>query len=119
MADDFAKTQARWTGKDTVFRKTIHKEIPAKIVFEDDQYLAFHDLPLHIPKRFLVTPEKHISQIPVAEGDDRSLLGHLMMVGKKCAADLGPKKGYRVVVNEGSDGAQSVIFISMFLEVGR
>uniref|UniRef100_A0A8C7AV48 HIT domain-containing protein n=1 Tax=Neovison vison TaxID=452646 RepID=A0A8C7AV48_NEOVI len=64
MADDFAKTQARWTGKYTVFRKTIHKEIPAKIVFKDDQYLAFHGLPPHIPKRFLVTPEKHISQIP-------------------------------------------------------
>lgn len=48
------------------------------------------------------------------------LLGHLMIVGKKCAADLGLKKGYRMVVNEGTDGGQSVyMFIFMFLEVGR
>uniref|UniRef100_A0A452Q7Y7 Uncharacterized protein n=1 Tax=Ursus americanus TaxID=9643 RepID=A0A452Q7Y7_URSAM len=50
MADEFAKAQARWAGKDTVFRKTIHKEIPAKIIFEDDQCLAFHDLSSNKPK---------------------------------------------------------------------
>ncbi|XP_034519720.1 histidine triad nucleotide-binding protein 1-like [Ailuropoda melanoleuca] len=119
MANEFAKAQARWAGKDTVFRKTIHKEIPAKIIFEDDQSLAFHDLFPHATTHFLVIPRKHISQIPVSEGDDESLLGHLMMVGKKCAADLGLKKGYRMMVKEGADGAQSIMFISMFLEVGR
>uniref|UniRef100_A0A452TBL3 HIT domain-containing protein n=1 Tax=Ursus maritimus TaxID=29073 RepID=A0A452TBL3_URSMA len=80
MADEFAKAQARWAGKDTVFRKTIHKEIPAKIIFEDDQCLAFHDLSPHAPTHFLVIPRKHIPQIPVSEGDDESLLGHLMMI---------------------------------------
>uniref|UniRef100_A0A7N5JRT6 HIT domain-containing protein n=1 Tax=Ailuropoda melanoleuca TaxID=9646 RepID=A0A7N5JRT6_AILME len=80
MANEFAKAQARWAGKDTVFRKTIHKEIPAKIIFEDDQSLAFHDLFPHATTHFLVIPRKHISQIPVSEGDDESLLGHLMMV---------------------------------------
>ncbi|KFO26623.1 Histidine triad nucleotide-binding protein 1 [Fukomys damarensis] len=63
--------------------------------------LAFHDISPQAPTHFLVIPKKHIAQISVAEEDDESLLGHLMIVGKKCAADLGLNRGYRMVVNEG------------------
>ena len=58
-------------------------------------------------------PKKHISQISAAEDDDESLLGHLMIVGKKCAADMGLKKGYRMVVNEGSYGGQSIYHVHL------
>lgn len=81
--------------------------------------LAFHDISPQAPTHFLVIPKKHISQISVAEDDDESLLGHLMIVGKKCAADLGLNRGYRMVVNEGADGGQSVYHIHLHVLGGR
>ncbi|VFV34740.1 histidine triad nucleotide-binding, partial [Lynx pardinus] len=64
----------------------------------DDQSLAFYDISPQVPTHFLVIPKKHISQIPVAEDDDnQSLLGYLVVIGKKCTANLGLKKGYRMV----------------------
>ncbi|XP_045019775.1 histidine triad nucleotide-binding protein 1 [Bubalus bubalis] len=110
MADEIAKAQVTQPGGDTIFKKIIRKEIPAKIIYEDDQCLAFHDISPQAPTHFLVIPKKHISQISAA-ADDESLLGHLMIVGKKCAAHLGLKKGYRTVVNEGSGGCQSVYHV--------
>ena len=93
---------------------------PAReIIYEDDQCLAFHDIFPQAPTHFLVIPKKHISQISASEDDDESLLGHLMIVGKKCAADLGLKKGYRMVVNEGSDGGQSVYHVHLHVLGGR
>ena len=83
------------------------------------QCLAFHDISPQAPTHFLVIPKKYISQISAAEDDDESLLGHLMIVGKKCAADLGLKKGYRMVVNEGSDGGQSVYHVHLHVLGGR
>ncbi|KAB0369410.1 hypothetical protein FD755_019415 [Muntiacus reevesi] len=109
MADEIAKAQVARPGGDTIFGKIIRKEIPAKIIYEDDQS----------PTHFLVIPKKHISQVSAAEDDDESLLGHLMIVGKKCAADLGLKKGYRMVVNEGSDGGQSVYHVHLHVLGGR
>uniref|UniRef100_A0A2K6V7R2 HIT domain-containing protein n=1 Tax=Saimiri boliviensis boliviensis TaxID=39432 RepID=A0A2K6V7R2_SAIBB len=100
MADEITKAQI-----------IIHKEIPAKIIFEDEWYLAFHNISHEAPTHFLVIPKKHIFHISAAEDDDESLLGHLMIAGKKFAADLGLNKGYRVVVNEGLDGGQSVYHV--------
>ncbi|XP_038967473.1 adenosine 5'-monophosphoramidase HINT1-like [Rattus norvegicus] len=122
MADEIAKAQVAQPGGDTIFGKIIRKEILAKIIFEDDRCLAFHDISSQAPRHFLVIPKKHISQVSVADDDDESLLGHLMIVGKKCAADLGLKRGYRMVANEGADEGwgQSVYHTSsMSLEVGR
>nr|XP_033708261.1 histidine triad nucleotide-binding protein 1-like [Tursiops truncatus] len=107
------KAQAARPGGNTIFGKIICKEIPARIIYEDDQCLAFHDISPRAPTHFLVIPKKHISQISSAEDDDESLLGHLMIFGKKCAADLGLKKRCRVVVNEGSDGGQSVCHVHL------
>ncbi|XP_010638092.1 histidine triad nucleotide-binding protein 1 [Fukomys damarensis] len=81
--------------------------------------LAFHDISPQAPTHFLVIPKKHIAQISVAEEDDESLLGHLMIVGKKCAADLGLNRGYRMVVNEGADGGQSVYHVHLHVLGGR
>ncbi|XP_032477386.1 histidine triad nucleotide-binding protein 1-like [Phocoena sinus] len=119
MADEISKAQAARPGGNTIFGKIIREEITTKIIYEGDQCLAFHDISPQAPTHFLVIPKKHTSPIPSAADGDESLLGHLMIVGKKCAADLGLKKRYRVVANEGSDGGQSVVFTSMFLEVGR
>ena len=112
MTDEIAKAQVARPGGDTIFRKIIRKEIPAKIIYEDDQCLAFHDISPQAPTHFLVIPKKHISQTSAAD-DGRSLLAHLMAVGKKCAADLGLKEGCRMVVNEGSNGGQSVYHVHL------
>uniref|UniRef100_A0A2K6UHF7 HIT domain-containing protein n=1 Tax=Saimiri boliviensis boliviensis TaxID=39432 RepID=A0A2K6UHF7_SAIBB len=100
MADEIAKAQVPQPGGDTIFGKIIRKEIPAKIIFEDDRCLGFHNISPQAPTHFLVIPKKHITQISAAEDDDESLLGHLMI-------------GYRMVVNEGSDGGQSVYHIHL------
>uniref|UniRef100_G3U9K7 Histidine triad nucleotide binding protein 1 n=1 Tax=Loxodonta africana TaxID=9785 RepID=G3U9K7_LOXAF len=119
MADEIAKLR-RSPGGDTIFGKII---VPNKITsetgVETGKCLAFHDISPQAPTHFLVIPKKHISQISVAEDDDESLLGHLMIVGKKCAADLGLSKGYRMVVNEGSDGGQSVYHVHLHVLGGR
>uniref|UniRef100_A0A8C9E8Y8 HIT domain-containing protein n=1 Tax=Phocoena sinus TaxID=42100 RepID=A0A8C9E8Y8_PHOSS len=72
-----------------VATRFLRKEIPAKIIYEDDQCLAFHDISPQAPTHLLVIPKKHISQISAAADDDECLLGYLMIIGKKCAADLG------------------------------
>uniref|UniRef100_A0A2K6CCF0 HIT domain-containing protein n=1 Tax=Macaca nemestrina TaxID=9545 RepID=A0A2K6CCF0_MACNE len=74
MADEIAKAQVARPGGDTIFGKIIRKEIPAKIIFEDDQCLAFHDISPQAPTHFLVIPKKRISQISAAEDDDESVI---------------------------------------------
>uniref|UniRef100_A0A8C2RHU1 HIT domain-containing protein n=1 Tax=Capra hircus TaxID=9925 RepID=A0A8C2RHU1_CAPHI len=66
MADEITKAQVAQPGSDTIFRKMIRKEIPAKIIYEDGQCLAFHDISPQAPTHFLVIPKKHISQISAA-----------------------------------------------------
>ncbi|XP_038258520.1 histidine triad nucleotide-binding protein 1 [Dermochelys coriacea] len=119
MADEIRKAQAARPGGETIFGKIIRKEIPAKIIFEDEQCLAFHDISPQAPMHFLVIPKKPIVQLSEAEDSDESLLGHLMIVGKKCAAELGLTKGYRMVVNEGPDGGQSVYHVHLHVLGGR
>ncbi|KAM9139044.1 adenosine 5'-monophosphoramidase HINT1 [Pangshura tecta] len=119
MADEIRKAQAARPGGETIFGKIIRKEIPAKIIFEDEQCLAFHDISPQAPTHFLVVPKKPIVQLSEAEDSDETLLGHLMIVGKKCAAELGLTKGYRMVVNEGPDGGQSVYHVHLHVLGGR
>ncbi|XP_033070729.1 histidine triad nucleotide-binding protein 1-like [Trachypithecus francoisi] len=118
MANEIAKAQVARPGGDTIFGKIMRKEIPDKIIFEDDRCLALHNISPQAPIHFLVIPKKHISQVSAAEDDDESLLGHLMIIGKKCA-DLGLNKGYRMVVNEGSVGGQSVCHVHLHVLGGQ
>uniref|UniRef100_A0A8C3VH31 Histidine triad nucleotide binding protein 1 n=1 Tax=Catharus ustulatus TaxID=91951 RepID=A0A8C3VH31_CATUS len=104
MADEISRAQAARPGGDTIFGKIIRKEIPANIIYEDEQCLAFHDISPQAPTHFLVIPKKPIVRLSEAEDSDESLLGHLMIVGKKCAANLGLTNGFRMVVNEGPEG---------------
>ncbi|XP_030624880.1 adenosine 5'-monophosphoramidase HINT1 [Chanos chanos] len=119
MADEIAKAQSAQPGGDTIFGKIIRKEIPAKIIYEDEQCIAFHDVAPQAPTHFLVVPRKPIPQISKAEDSDAALLGHLMIVARKCAAQVGLPKGYRMVVNEGPDGGQSVYHVHVHVLGGR
>ncbi|KAK1174467.1 UNVERIFIED_CONTAM: hypothetical protein FKN15_062885 [Acipenser sinensis] len=119
MADEIAKAQSAQAGGDTIFGKIIRKEIPAKIFYEDEQCLAFHDVAPQSPTHFLVIPKKPIAQLSKAEEADAALLGHLMIVAKKCAEEMGLSKGYRLIVNEGPDGGQTVYHLHIHILGGR
>ena len=93
---------------DTIFGKIIRREIPADIVYEDDLAVAFKDITPQAPTHILVIPKKPIPRISEATPEDQNLLGHLLLTVQKVAADAGLSNGYRVVVNNGDDGGQTV-----------
>lgn len=105
---------------DTIFTKIINREIPAKIVYEDDHALAFHDVSPQAPVHILVIPKRRIASLQEAGEQDASLLGHLQVVIAKVAEDLGiAQGGYRVVTNVGRDGGQSVEHLHYHVLGGR
>ena len=103
----------------TIFKRIIDKEIPAKIIHEDDLCLAFHDVNPQAPTHVLVIPKKEIPSLAQLSADDQALIGHLLLVVQKLAGELGLANGYRVVVNCGPDGGQSVDHLHLHLLGGR
>lgn len=92
MASEVEKAQAAKGGEyeeETIFSKIVDKKIPAKIIYEDDLALAFHDVAPQAPTHFLVIPKKRISMLSKATDDDSNLLGHLLTVAKKTAEKEG------------------------------
>ena len=105
---------------ETIFSRIIRKEIPAKIVFEDDLCLAFHDVSPQAPVHVLVIPKKPIESLEQLTAEDAELLGHLWCVIPQLARELGvATTGYRVVVNCGRDGGQSVDHLHYHILGGR
>lgn len=105
---------------DTIFGKIIRKEIPAKIVYEDESCLAFHDVSPQAPVHVLVIPKKPIVSLEQLESEDAPLLGHLWLTIQKVARQLElAESGYRVVVNCGKDGGQSVDHLHFHILGGR
>ena len=104
---------------DNIFLKILDKTIPAKIAYEDDLCLAFHDINPQAPTHVLIIPRKEIRTLDDATPADQALLGHLMLVGVKLAKELGLAKGYRLVVNCNADGGQTVPHLHVHLLGGR
>ncbi len=104
---------------ETIFSKIIDRTVPAKIVHEDDRSLAFHDISPQAPVHVLVIPKKPIESLAHAAGDDADLLGHLLAVTAQIARSLELDAGYRVVINTGRDGGQSVDHLHVHLLGGR
>lgn len=100
---------------DTIFGKIIRREIAAAIVYEDDLVLAFKDISPQAPTHILVIPKKPISQLDAATDEDRELLGYLLLTAKKVAAQAGLKNGYRIVINNGNDGGQTVYHLHLHI----
>jgi histidine triad (HIT) family protein len=103
----------------TIFQRIIDREIPAKIIFEDDRCLAFHDVAPQAPTHVLVIPKKPIPSTAAVEDQDAELIAHLWLVIRDLARQLKLEKGYRVVVNCGPDGGQSVDHLHFHLLGGR
>ncbi len=104
---------------DTIFSKIINREIPADIVYEDDRALAFKDINPQAPTHILVIPKKPIPQLAASETQDQDLLGYLLLIVKQVAAEAGLANGYRVVINNGADGGQTVDHLHLHILGGR
>ena len=104
---------------DTIFGRIIRGEIPARIVHDDDRCLAFHDVAPQAPVHVLVIPKKPIPSLAEASAEVADLFGHLMTVATEIARTLGLTGGYRLVVNCGPDGGQSVDHLHIHLLGGR
>jgi histidine triad (HIT) family protein len=103
----------------TLFEKIAAREIPADIIYEDDHVIAFRDIDPQAPVHVLVVPRKRIATIDDISEDDQALVGRLFRVASKIAADERLANGYRVVMNCGPDGQQSVYHIHLHVLGGR
>ncbi len=103
----------------TLFERIIDREIPAAIIYEDDHCIAFRDINPQAPTHVLIVPRKPIPSLDDVVDDEAALAGHLLLVARKLAADEGLTDGYRVVINCGRDGGQSVDHLHVHLLGGR
>jgi len=103
---------------DTIFGKISRGEIPADVVYEDDRALAFRDVNPQAPAHLLVIPRKPIERLSAAEAEDEALLGHLLLVARKVAADAG-LEDWRLVINNGARAGQSVFHLHLHVLGGR
>ena len=100
----------------TIFEKIIAREIPAEIIWEDDDAIAFHDVNPQAPVHVLIVPKKIIPRLAEAKDGDKQILGKLLLVAGQLAKKLGvDQSGYRVVVNSGPDAGESVPHLHVHL----
>ena len=104
---------------DNIFLKIIEKQIPAKILHEDDRCVAFHDVSPKAPVHVLIIPRKVIRTHADIGEEDRELLGHLHLVAARLAEQLGLQEGYRLVLNCKEKAGQSVPHLHLHLLGGR
>ena len=105
---------------ETIFSKIIAREIPADIVFENDQVLAFRDINPQAPVHVLIIPKKPNATLNELADADAELVGQLFLAAKQIAADMGvAEAGYRTVMNCNRDGGQDVFHIHLHLLAGR
>jgi histidine triad (HIT) family protein len=103
---------------ETIFSKIIAKQIPAKIAYEDERYLAFHDVSPQAPVHVLVVPKKPIPTLNDLQQGDAELVGGLFLVAKQVMAQLG-HKDYRTVFNCGKGAQQTVFHLHLHVLAGR
>lgn len=104
----------------TLFEKIRDREIPAAIVHEDDVCIAFRDISPQAPVHILIVPKKPIPRVGLAEPDDQSTLGHLLLAAASVArAEDIAETGYRLVINNGPNGGEAVPHLHVHLLGGR
>lgn len=104
----------------TLFEKIRDREIPANIVHEDDDCLAFRDISPQAPVHILVVPKVAIARVAAAKQDDATLLGKLLIAASSVATEQGiAESGFRLVINNGRDGGETVPHLHIHLLGGR
>jgi histidine triad (HIT) family protein len=95
---------------DCIFCKLVEGNIPSKKIFEDNEVIAFHDIHPIAPIHFLIVPKLHIESLASCDENHQSLLGRLLLLAPKLAAEQG-LKGFRTMINTGQEGGQEVFHI--------
>lgn len=104
---------------DTVFAKILRGEIKADIVHDDEHCIAFRDVMPQAPVHILVIPRKPIVGLSHANDADAALLGHLLLTARAIAKDQGLAEGFRIVINDGQQGGQTVFHLHIHVLGGR
>lgn len=104
---------------DCLFCKIVAGEIPAQKVYEDDSCIAFADIDPKAPIHLLVIPRRHISSLAQVNAKDKELLGHLLLSATELAAKQHLAKGFRIVMNTGEEGGQTVDHLHLHVLGGR
>ena len=103
----------------TIFEKIISREIPADILHEDETCIVIRDIEPQAPTHCLIIPKNKIERIAQTAPSDKETLGHLLLIAKKTAGDLGLDNGFRIVINNGTDGGESVPHLHLHHHGGR
>ena len=103
----------------TIFEKIIDRELPANIIFEDDECIVIEDIAPKAPIHLLVIPKKPIKKLSEAEKEDKVLLGHLMMVIKDVSEKLNIDDAFNIVINNGEKAGQTVFHLHLHLLAGK
>jgi len=104
---------------DCLFCKIARKEIPAKIVHEDDEIFAFEDISPQAPTHIVICPRKHVASLNDAVAEDQIVLGKLHLVAAQIARERNLLDGYRTVINNGRGAGQSIFHLHVHLLGGR
>ena len=102
-----------------LFCRIVRGEAPARVVYQDEDITAFHDLHPRAPIHFLLVPNRHIVGVADVEPEDAAVLGKLFVVARRLAEQEGIVNGYRLVVNNGPRAGQSVFHLHVHLLGGR
>lgn len=103
-----------------LFCKIASKQIPARILFEDEDLVAFHDVNPGAPTHVLVIPKQHLAGLDEATPEHQALLGKLLLATRRAAAEAGIlESGFRVVINSGAHAGQSVFHVHLHVLGGR
>jgi histidine triad (HIT) family protein len=103
-----------------IFCKIVKGELPAKVVYEDDKVMAFHDINPQAPVHLLIIPKVHIPTLNDLKEENKELLGHIFLIIKKLAKEMGiDESGYRVLVNCNKDGGQEIYHLHFHLLGGK
>ena len=100
---------------DTIFGKIIAGEVPAELIYEDEHCIAINDINPQAPVHVLVIPRKPIEKLSDAEEDDQALLGHLLLAAGNIARQLGVADGFRLIINNGEKGGQTVFHLHLHI----
>ncbi|HET6788472.1 MAG TPA: histidine triad nucleotide-binding protein [Aquabacterium sp.] len=101
-----------------IFCKISKGEIPSSIFYQDDEVIAFHDIRPAAPVHFLIVPREHIPRLQDSGSDHQALLGKMLLLAPKLAAEQGVTNGFRVVINNGEDGGQEVYHLHVHVMGG-
>ena len=105
--------------EDTIFGKITRGEIPTEFLYEDDHCVAIRDINPQAPTHVLIIPRKPIPRLVDSEGEDQALLGHLLLVAGRVADKMGVGEAFRLVINNGEGGGQTVFHLHLHILAGR